>query len=706
MKNFHIHRLGEQLTTTKSSYNPVYLSHMKALTRIKDPIHDTLTLTFFDREIVDSPYFQRLHFVLQNSTTYSAYPSNKNSRFIHSLGVANVAGRLFHSAINSSDTDTVQKFFGDFVSFLDTYFIFPATRTTGKKNSYHNKILSGWKQTISNRSKFSHCPNVHGLVKKSNKIVECSDDMGKGIPAAFVADTIWQALGICALAHDIGHLPMSHSFETALEKCGDLFELLEGSVKGCDSEALKKQFSKATQYRSGVVSLDTYKDHIAGIIKKSDDDDTDKQIEDFLRSLPVHERRSLYILSKIQNDNRYSLSEDDPVHYYRNLLYWVAFFILFSSIVDKAQKSGSTIGISNFKFTGKLAFLRVLKSFLAGEVDADRMDYTIRDGHACGSPIGTFDIQRVIDNSILIKKESEYFLSFYDRALSGIEQFFGQRRDSYKYLIYHRTSSRTEACLQELIARVIHYSFIFPKSKVAQLLEEHSFIKLDEHSNFVEGLLPLDEFALKSQDDSSLRSMLFQVQKQIRMYKSGQEEALGILCKPICCLCDIVLIREYKDIYSPFKHKELQDLLQESFPTEIDGKKIKQATKMLLQGSTKHEYAIKIKTDFAQEYPDVTTVINFQLPKGFSNEGGSAEDILLMDHEATTQNIEQRSSSLRNLKVEISENLKVNIYFIAEDLKNNTNKIKELNEFLMCRLRHYYLEILKSGEKVTKGKEK
>ena len=95
------------------------ISHSRAITTIREPIHGAIDLTCYEREIIDSPYYQRLHFVLQNSTTYTAYPSNKNSRFVHSLGVSYVfGGEMLISALRNSPKEELLEFLAEAASFV------------------------------------------------------------------------------------------------------------------------------------------------------------------------------------------------------------------------------------------------------------------------------------------------------------------------------------------------------------------------------------------------------------------------------------------------------------------------------------------------------------------------------------------------------------------------------------------------------------
>ncbi len=62
---------------------------------IRDPIHTFVRLDSAEREIVDSSPLQRLRHIHQLATTYLVYPGATHRRFEHSLGVMELAGRVF-----------------------------------------------------------------------------------------------------------------------------------------------------------------------------------------------------------------------------------------------------------------------------------------------------------------------------------------------------------------------------------------------------------------------------------------------------------------------------------------------------------------------------------------------------------------------------------------------------------------------------------
>jgi HD superfamily phosphohydrolase len=67
----------------------------KSLHEIRDPIHVFVRLDSHEREVLNSRFFQRLRHIHQLALTYLVYPGATHKRFEHSLGVMELAGRVF-----------------------------------------------------------------------------------------------------------------------------------------------------------------------------------------------------------------------------------------------------------------------------------------------------------------------------------------------------------------------------------------------------------------------------------------------------------------------------------------------------------------------------------------------------------------------------------------------------------------------------------
>ena len=67
----------------------------KNIHEIRDPIHVFIRLDSDERKILDSPPFQRLRHIHQLALTYLVYPGATHKRFEHSLGVMELASRIY-----------------------------------------------------------------------------------------------------------------------------------------------------------------------------------------------------------------------------------------------------------------------------------------------------------------------------------------------------------------------------------------------------------------------------------------------------------------------------------------------------------------------------------------------------------------------------------------------------------------------------------
>jgi len=65
--------------------------------RVRDPVHGFIRFSDQEKHIINSNPFQRLRRIRQLSTTSFVYPGAVHTRFEHSLGVMELATRMFRS---------------------------------------------------------------------------------------------------------------------------------------------------------------------------------------------------------------------------------------------------------------------------------------------------------------------------------------------------------------------------------------------------------------------------------------------------------------------------------------------------------------------------------------------------------------------------------------------------------------------------------
>src|SRR5437867_4072025 len=82
----------------------------KHVHEIRDPIHVFVRLDSDERAVLDSRPFQRLRHIHQLAMTYQLYPAATHKRFEHSLGVMELAGRVFDIVTHPANvTDGMRK---------------------------------------------------------------------------------------------------------------------------------------------------------------------------------------------------------------------------------------------------------------------------------------------------------------------------------------------------------------------------------------------------------------------------------------------------------------------------------------------------------------------------------------------------------------------------------------------------------------------
>ena len=75
-------------------------------TSINDSIHGLIRMTAYEKGIISTAAFNRLHDVYQNSTSYLTFPSNRTKRYEHSIGTMKISSDIFYySVLNSRKKD-------------------------------------------------------------------------------------------------------------------------------------------------------------------------------------------------------------------------------------------------------------------------------------------------------------------------------------------------------------------------------------------------------------------------------------------------------------------------------------------------------------------------------------------------------------------------------------------------------------------------
>lgn len=717
----------------------VGLSHPRASTRVPDPIHGVIELTVFDRDLVDSRAFQRLHFVLQQSVSYTSFPANKNTRFPHSLGTAHTVGRMFAAALSNAAPETLRSFLKDSAEFLTRLTVHVSSSQGGlgrgkAKTSSVDAVQSAHKFTISGASGFRHSPlSVVGgieLQKGNDWRIDPSailETQSGNVSAGFVIDTIWQALRVYALTHDIGHLPMSHAFENAVS---NVPRTLRENFPGSPSEEHFKKLRK--QARKDFSGLDEEEDEgdFFNLLTEMIGADRDI-VEAQVGNKPLHEVRSFSILNKMLVEGA-PLSEGFPklkknehkenLDLYGRLISNLALCIVYS-------RSMTEIGSKSKLDIHPAAFLYSIRQLVDGIVDGDRLDYTLRDCLSAGTRFGDFDLERIIRNCILIEKKAQrnptkievaaqkktkgktsplecklYAVGFGPQALPGIEQFFEARYQSYKYLVHHRTASRSNTAVEVLIENLFAFCAEEPSSECAKILERFRYIRLN--GDTLESVLPVFAEAIEEIDDTSLRSLLHQVRNQLKLELQNEDfvrSSLGKIASKIVALAEVVLFRDFRHIVTLFRDDTPEGVIAAKLGLSTDeALELKNDIEDNLTEFMSNVRKASLDFDALGLEAPVVVMHERAAPKVFRNEtddmSAFEQGCWLWDPRGYPLPVgdNQVSTALANMATNRKHETKIRLYAASKEIRMNDDGITEVENLVIQQIRDWNNKIAKS----------
>lgn len=139
-----------------------------------------------------------------------------------------------------------------------------------------------------------------------------------------------------------------------------------------------------------------------------------------------------------------------------------------------------------------IAFVRkehsnsLLNGILSSSIDADRMDYLVRDSYYCGVSYGNFDLQRLLK---IVDVEDEKIV-FLEKGIHTVEDFLLSRYHMFNQVYLNDKSSGYELLVSEILMRIaqLHENeYKFKTDLVALInfydaeeIEVEDFVELDD----------------------------------------------------------------------------------------------------------------------------------------------------------------------------------------------------------------------------------
>lgn len=411
--------------------------------QITDNIHGTICLSWIESEMMSTSFFYRLHDIYQSSTVYLTFPSNRTKRYEHCLGTLKLAGQLFFSAVINASVQVRADFlklltdeFKKIIKGIQSREV--ATAFYGKDTAIQETMASCLtKEALKNFDQVkSHIASgmrescIHDSALETQTV--CFFDQlhnpnrsGEDVLFfVFLYQCTLQAIRIAAMFHDVGHPPFSHILEKTLN------ELYEECSQNRNNEFDEEKAATLVGRLKFFIGTHTQP---STILSSSGD----------LNSA-LHEQIGLKMLQLAIQSVIKSLFHDVEdvekgkkklsLQVTRSLYYITVVEFTFAILLEK----------SPVFFT--------LHRILDGPVDADRLDYVVRDTTNSGTQWGEIPYERIIQSAKLMRSEKgEFVLAFHEKVTDDLDDLLVTRYKIFSRINFHHRAVKTAHLLQKSV---------------------------------------------------------------------------------------------------------------------------------------------------------------------------------------------------------------------------------------------------------------
>ena len=378
---------------------------------ISDTIHGSIPISSFEKKIISTRIFNRLHNISQNSTAYLTYPTNRTRRFEHSIGTMHLCSQMLVYGCDNADKDTTECFFSDFEKELRD--ILQSKLKNDGDSIYREKLgdINLSKKTLFKYEKITITDYIYSI-----NIPKTLYDSKKEV----LYTILLQAVRLAGMLHDIGHPPMSHITESALTK------LWKDTKEKADENDRYMEFYECLEVYSS-------KDE-----KNSQEKNESIQPRKRAEEIELHERIGNMLTKKLLE---YTVSKCTDEENESDVL-----AVLFELLVMDV-----TISI----LSERTVFFKWLHRIIDGSLDCDRLDYVSRDPINSGLDTGKIEYGRLMSTMRLIKHEDgSYWICSHIKMIDIIDDYFYRRWALYKKIIFHHRVVKTDYLLENCIEEI------------------------------------------------------------------------------------------------------------------------------------------------------------------------------------------------------------------------------------------------------------
>lgn len=411
--------------------------------QITDNIHGTICLSSLESEMMSTSFFYRLHDIYQSSTVYMTFPANRTKRYEHCLGTLELVGELFYCSVSNASTQVRSKF----LACLTEEF----KKIIGKRDKVSKTFYGKDGTTLDimanylTKGALKDLDTVKGHIKEGMQ-KNCIHDSALGTQMvcffdqlkvstakasgedalffAFLYQCTLEAIRIAAMFHDVGHPPFSHILE----------ETLNNLYTECSSDSGSNFIAEKAE---------ALVDRLGPFIGTHAQPETILSAPGDLNSA-LHEQIGLRMLQ-------------------------LSFESVIKSLFTDVQKKRDTLAckltralyyITIVEFTfgillEKAPVFSTLHRMLDGPIDADRLDYVVRDTTNAGTQWGQIPYKRIIRSAkLMVFGKDKLVFAFHEKVADDLDDLLVTRYKIFSRINFHHRAVKTAHLMQRAVRTI------------------------------------------------------------------------------------------------------------------------------------------------------------------------------------------------------------------------------------------------------------
>lgn len=425
--------------------------------QFSDNIHGSVYISELESVLMSTPFFYRLHDVYQSSTVYLTIPSNRTKRYEHSLGTMHLASQMFSSSISNASSKHRGEFFKELEDFSNQVVkslmqkkrVISLPYLGEDSRKVLDKVLRRVDQNDSKSSIKSVTRDIFPEYIQDVTFNQYVNNISYNKEQTFLHQIILQSVRIAALFHDVGHPPYSHIIEHTLKK---LYESLKKQCQSSRQGSAQGRHSEDDEKTDRVISYDR------------------ERVSSFLKTLSPYVDKPkdpvLLLNGKCSSKPERAFHERVGLDMLASAFKY-AFNCLFKKLdnssaeLEKEQKFVCIYYILVCEFTfgillEKKPLFSTIHRILDGAIDADRLDYIVRDTRNSGLEWGNISYERIIRPMRFFYrsehgKERESCIAFPEKLVNDIDDIIILRYKIYSRLNSHHRTAKTAFLLGQAV---------------------------------------------------------------------------------------------------------------------------------------------------------------------------------------------------------------------------------------------------------------